>query len=202
MKDNSDVLPISRQALLATTVVALALAGCEGTTLGHFDVDEPLPETRVEGRAAVSFLPVLLPPISMDVSSSQEFQQQEYDYLTSIQVDSLTLAVTESSTQSSVDSLEDGVDDNFDFLSSVEIYIQAEINDVSERLLIGSIEEADVQLSESRQLISFTMTGADILQFVEADEGYEVQIQASGDAPPDAVIFDGEVVYRVGIGFR
>lgn len=183
-------------------VIALVLTGCEGTTLGHFDVDEPLPSTRVEGRGAVSFLPLAFPAMELDVNSSQEFQSQEYDYLTSIQLDSLQIQMTPESTQASEDSLEDGEDDNFNFLSSIEIFIQAEIDDVLQRLLVGSIAESDVQLSESRQSISFTMTGADILAYVEAEGGYEVQIQARGDAPPDAVIFDGDVVYRVGIGFR
>lgn len=40
----------------------------------------------------------------------------------------------------------------------------------------------------------------DSLDYVEPEEGYEVE--ASGAASPVAVIFDGDVRHRVGIGFR
>ena len=181
--------------------VGFGLSGCSGTTLGHFDTDESLPESRVEGSAIASILPAFFPALALDVESSESFESEEFDFLTSIQLESLTLEITESSTDQSEDSLEDGNADNFNFLSSIEIFIQAEIDGETQQELVGSIPESDPQLSASAQSISFTMTGIDIKDFVESDSGYEVQIQASGEAPRDAVIFDGTVGYRVGIGF-
>lgn len=180
----------------------LGLSGCEGTTLGHFDTEETLPETRVEGSTITSVLPTVLPPIALDVTSTESFAGEDYDYLTSIQIESLELDITESSTDQSEDTLEDGEPDSFDFLSSMEIYIQAEIDGETSQTLIGSIPESDPQLGASAQSISFTMTGVDILDYVESDTGYDIQILASGQAPQDAVIFDGSVEYRVGVGFR
>ena len=185
-------------------LVALSagLSGCDGTTLGHFDVDEELPETRVEGSSVIALLPAFFPPMNLDVSSSEDFQGEEYDFLTSIQLDELTLIIADSSTDENEDSLEDGEPDNFDFLSSVEIYIESEFDGVSQRELIGSIDADDPQLGAGAQSINFNLTGTDILRYVEADAGYSVQIEASGEPPPDAVMFGGDVVYRVGVGFR
>ena len=197
----TEILPTLRSiALLAA--LSLSLSACEGTTLGHFDVDESLPESRIEGSAVAVVLPLLLPAMPLDISTSEVFQQEEFDFLTSIQLDALTLNITESSSDDTVDTLEDGNLDNFDFISSMDIYIQAEFDGESQRELIGAIADDDPQLSAGLQSISFTMTGVDILRFVEAESGYEVQIEASGVAPPDTVVFDGEVRYRVGIGFR
>ena len=178
------------------------LSACDGTTLGHFDVDETLPETRIEGTAALALLPPVLPPMMLDVSSSEEFQSEEFDFINSIQIDELTLIISSSSTDQSEDTLEDGEPDNFDFLSDIEIYIEAVFDGQSERELLGVIDENDPQLSAGAQSIDFTLTGTNILRFVEADAGYAVQIEASGEAPPDAVLFGGGVVYRVGVGFR
>jgi len=189
---------------IATMLVALSLtvSACEDSTLGHFDIDEPIPATRIEGSTLPALLPAVLPPITLDVKSSESFQQQEYDYLTSVQLDALSLSITESSTDNSVDGSEDGMADNFDFLASVEIYIQATFDGQLQRALIGSIDDTDPQLMASTPAISFVMTGVDILRYVEAVAGYEIEIQASGETPPDAVIFDGEAWYRVGVGFN
>ena len=187
---------------LLLAALGLGLSGCSGTTLGHFDTEETLPESRVEGSAVASILPAVLPSLALDVTSTDSFESEQFDFLTSIQVDSLRLDITDSSTDQSEDTLEDGIADNFDFLASIEIYIQTETDGETRQELIGSIPESDPQLSASAQSISFTMTGVDILDFVESDAGYEIQIQASGESPRDAVIFDGEVTYRVGVGFR
>lgn len=184
------------------TGLSLALSACSGTTLGHFDSDENLPETRIESSAIASFIPSVLPSQNLDVSSSESFQQEEFDYLTSIEIEALSLEITDSSTDTSNDTLEDGEPDNFNFMSGVDIYIEAEFDGQTNRELIGSVPEDDSQLTDSVQTLNFTMTGLDVLDYVEAESGYSVQIQASGESPPDAVIFDGEVSYRVGIGFR
>ena len=190
------------QNALLLIALALALSACDGTTLGHFDVDEALPETRIEGNAVAAILPAVLPAMQLDVTDSESFQQEDFDFLTSVQLDALTLLITESSSDDSTDTLEDGTTDNFDFLTRVDIYISAQFDEESQRVLIGSVPEEDPQLTAATQQLSFTMTGVDILRFVEAEGGYEVEIQAVGDAPPDAVIFGGDVRYRVGIGFR
>jgi len=185
-----------------TAILALAVSACEGTTLGHFDVEDALPETRIEGNGVVPLLPALFPAMPLNVSANESFKQEDYDYLTSVQVDSLMLSITDSSSDESADTLEDGTIDDFNFLTSMEIYISAEIDGETVREIIGSITMDDPQLSAAVQQISFSMTGLDILPYVEAQNGYEVQIEAVGEAPPDAVIFDGDIRYRVGIGFR
>ena len=196
-----EYLPIHRSTSVIA-VLSLILSACDGTTLGHFDVDESLPETRIEGSAVAVLLPLLLPAMSLDISASQAFQREDYDYLTSIQLDSLRLDIIESSSDDTLDTLEDGDLDNFDFLSSMDVYIQSEFNGESQRELIGTIADDDPQLSAGLQSIIFSMTGVDILRYIEAESGYEVQIEVLGEAPPDAVVFDGEVRYRVGVGFR
>jgi len=188
--------------LLAPCVTALSLSACDGDTLGHFDADEDLPEIRIEGSPVSAALPSFFPPLPLDVQSSDSFKDQEYDYLSSIQLEALTLQISGSSTDPNEDTLEDGQADNFNFLSGASIHIAAQFDGGRRSELIGSIAEDDPQLSSSSTVLELNMTGIDILRFVEAPGGYQIEIQASGEAPPDAVIFSGLVEYRVGVGFK
>jgi len=46
------------------------------------------------------------------------------------------------------------------------------------------------------------MSGVDILQFVEAPNGYEIMTEAKGVPPNDDVYIEGAAVYRIGVGIR
>lgn len=192
-----------KTAIITAIASGAALTGCsESTTLGHFDVDQDLPEIQVQGSLVSALLPTEFAPIPLNVKSEEAFQNANYDYLTTIEVDALSLRITEKSNDPAQDSAEDGEPDNFDFFTSVSVFIRATINGEERRELIAELPEGSEQLSSGQNQIQFTMSGLDILPFVEADGGYEVITEATGTPPSDDVYFDGEAVYRVGIGFR
>ncbi|ASJ73740.1 hypothetical protein [Granulosicoccus antarcticus] len=193
---------MSFRILAATIGLAGVLSACDNTTIGSFTVDEDLPETRVEGGGFVTILPAELAPFNLNIEASEEFGAEQYDYLTYIKLSSLSFSITASSEDADEDVAENGMPDDFDFLSSIALYIEASIDGTEQRALIASLAQNDTQLSSGMQNIQLSTTGVDILDFVEADDGYTIVSEVSGTAPPDAVIFDGSSSYRVGVGFR
>jgi len=181
----------------------LALTACsEDNTLGHFDVDQSIPEIHVKGSAVSALLPSEFSPIPLNIKSEEGFQNENFDYLTTIEFDQLTLTIAEKSNDPDIDTLEDGTPDNFDFFGSVAIYIRATIDGVDRREIIAEIPADSEQLTSGQSTIDFTMSGVDILSFVESPTGYEIITEATGVPPNDDVYFEGDAVYRVGIGFR
>jgi len=176
--------------------------GCSDTTLTRISVDEPLGETTVQGVGFGNILPLTLSELNTDITQQEAYQQEEFDYVTEIMISSMTLTVTESSDDSDRDAFEDGNEDNFDFIEEMELYIRANISGETRKERIAFLSSDDPQIATATRNISLSTTGLDILEYVEAEGGYEVIVEGNGNVPPDDVIFDGEVVYRVGVGFR
>jgi len=189
----------------ACVVVASALVGgCDdGATLGRFTVDEDIPETRVAGGGlATTLLPGAFAPIQLDVESEEEFGSQEFSVVNSITVRRITLDIAGSSEDAETDRSENGMPDDFDFLSSLEVFIEAEIDGETRRVSLARLAEGDPQLEGGNRQLTLDTTGENILPFVEADGGYVLSSTASGSPPPDDVVFEGSVAYRVSVGFR
>ncbi len=154
--------------IFATTIgLAGALSACSDTTIGRFSVNEDLPENQVEGGGFVTLLPAELAPFNLAIKASEEFNSEQYDYLTYIRLSSLSFNITDSSEDADEDVAENGVPDDFDFLASVALYIEATIEGAEQRALIASLPEDDEQLSTGLQSIELLTTGAEILDFVE-----------------------------------
>ena len=191
-----------------TQVLSLALAtltttfACSDTTLTRFNVDERLEETTVQGVGFGNVLPLTLSELNADIEQQESYGQEDFDYVTEIRMTSLSLAIVEASDDPERDSFEDGNEDNFDFVESLNLYIQANIGGTEQKESIAFLASTDPQIATSSRRISLETTGIDILDYVEADSGYQVVIEGSGNVPPDDVIFNGDVVYRVGVGFR
>jgi hypothetical protein len=191
-----------------TQVLSLALAtltttfACSDTTLTRFNVDERLEETTVQGVGFGNVLPLTLSELNADIEQQESYGQEDFDYVTEIRMTSLSLAIVEASDDPERDSFEDGNEDNFDFVESLNLYIQANIGGTEQKESIAFLASTDPQIATSSRRISLETTGIDILDYVEADGGYQVVIEGSGNVPPDDVIFNGDVVYRVGVGFR
>jgi hypothetical protein len=191
-----------------TQVLSLALAtltttfACSDTTLTRFNVDERLEETTVQGVGFGNVLPLTLSELNADIEQQESYGQEDFDYVTEIRMTSLSLAIVEASDDPDRDSFEDGNEDNFDFVESLNLYIQANIGGTEQKESIAFLASTDPQIATSSRRISLETTGIDILDYVEADGGYQVVIEGSGNVPPDDVIFNGDVVYRVGVGFR
>ena len=97
----------------------------------------------------------------------------------------------------SQDPVEDGNPDTFDFLDAVDVFLEATVNGQASRVRVAYLPSGDSQLSAGASSLTLQTTGADILPYVEAPGGYKVAVDATGSIPPDAVTFDGRIVYRV-----
>jgi len=186
--------------IIASTLLA-AVIGCANTTLARISVNEDVPETRVQGAGLISLLPLSLSTLSLDATSTEDYASEEFDYVTEIKFKSLSFDITASSTDSSTDSFEDGVDDNFDFIDGMELYIKATFDGEEQQTRVAYLDAEDAQIGSGSNHLALSIDNVDILDYVEADEGYEIVVNATGSVPPDDVIFDGKAVYRVGIGF-
>jgi len=188
---------VATMSLLAGVVF---MASCSGGVIGHVDVEQAFPSVTVQGNATGGLLPPSFASFTVDVTQEPSYQNGDFDFAKTIQLDSLMLTIT-SDSEGATDNIEDGSPDNFDFVDSMQIYVMGTFNGQSEEVLVASLATGDPQLNSQRRNIVLEMTGADILGFVEAPGGYQVQVRASGNLPPDDVIFNGRAVYRVGVGF-
>jgi len=195
-------LPRIARELAVTLLVASAalLVSCSGGVIGHVDVDQQFPSVTIQGNPAGGQLPPSSASFTVDVTQEPSYQNGDFDYAKTIQLDSLTLSITRES-EGAADTLEDGRPDNFDFLDSLRIFVVATFNGQSEEVLVARLASGNAQLSSQRRNIVLDMTGADILGFVEAPGGYQVEVRAIGNLPPDSVVITGQAVYRVGVGF-
>lgn len=186
----------------ALPVIAITLCGCSDITLGHFSVNEQIPESTVQGIGLSQTLPLTFATVPMDVTSQEAYQQESFDYLTEVKLRAMSLSVDTKSDMPEHDNFEDGNEDNFDFVSALEISIQAVIGGEERSAVIARLPEDDPQIAAGTRELQLTTTGVDILNYIEAEGGYEININGSGTVPPDDVIFAGEATYRLGLGFR
>lgn len=124
-----------------------------------------------------------------------------YD-LTSTCINAVRFAISAESENADTDRFENGMPDDFSFIQSIALSIQATIDNESRSEIVAILEAGDPQLTTASRVLNLDTTGIDILPYLEAPGGYQIQVSATGSAPPDDVVFDGELGYRVGVGFR
>jgi len=195
--------PIRRLAAVASVLALAACAGEDGTTLGRFSVTEDLAEARVEGSALAALPAGAILPFDLDVRGGQGFpSEDEFDFLTRIEITDITLTIAPSSEDPEDDALENGLPDDFEFLDAIALSIEAEIDGERRSVDIASVPEGDARLARGSRSVTLSTTGENLLPFVEAPGGYRLVADASGTPPPDDVVFDGSVRYRLSVGFR
>ena len=200
--------PFVLPALAVATALGACGGGGEGTTLGTVSIDEDLPPTRVRGVGPVpQVLPTVLPALPLDVESTEAYRSGDYASITRVAITELSLSVLSPESEDNereTFGAEDGMADDLSFFSRIDLYIVAEIDGEQQERLLGGLPENDPSLDPDppARVLELDMTGVDILDFVEAEGGYEVRLVVNGTVPPDDVVFDGEVEYEVGVGFR
>jgi hypothetical protein len=193
---------IGKFSYVTLVATALLLTACDGTTLGSFRADEEIPAIRVEGGGLVTVLPAEFTPFNLDVKSSTAFESNSYDVLNEIKITDIRLLILPESENTETDTNENGVADDFSFISSLSLYIQAEIDGAVQRELIAELPEEFAENSDGVREITMQVKDLDILDFVESSGGYTIESEATGSAPADDVVFGGNVDYRVKFGFR
>ena len=196
------LLCLTRISFMAT-VLAVATVSCSSkTTLGTRSLNETLPESTLPGTLSLLGVAVQIPlsgSLPIPLSAEAQSLADETEFVTFARLRSLTLRILDTSES---EGAEDGAMDNFDFLSGMEVFVSAIIGGEASEVLVASLPEGDPQIGTGVRALTMTVEDVDVLDYIEAPGGYALRVQGSGFVPPDDVVFDGEIRYRVGIGRR
>lgn len=150
-----------------------------GCGLVQFDVDQPLPEQRIEGNVLGGLLPEFLPnPLKVSIDVKAETQKRGTGPATAAYLKSLTFNATRSS-------------GTFAFLDEVHIFIEAPNlpkREVARALPMGS---------GGTSLPFEMMPNENLLPFVNA--GATLSATVSGHPPAKDFTFDGALVLDIRI---
>ena len=185
------------RTILIALVCVVSFAACSSrTTLGTRSLTETLPESFIPG------FPLQIPlsgSINIPLTAEAQSIADETEFVTFARPRSLTFNILDSSES---DENEDGAMDNFDFLSGMELFLSAEIDGEPSEILVASLPEGDPQIGTGVRELTFIVEDVDVLDYIEAPGGYQLRAQGSGFVPPDNVVFNGELRFRVGVGIR
>ena len=169
------------------------LAGCDQTIGTSAQVDV-LPVVTVPGNP----LPINLNlGLSIVIDSESIDVEADSRFLTSARVRNLQLNILNAS---DTDALEDGAEDSFDFVTGLSISIRADFNGETIERVVAFLPDGDPQFGTAARDLVLTVDDFDVLDFLQADSGYELVLQLAGQIPPDNIILSGTVRYRVGVG--
>ena len=169
------------------------LAGCDQTIGTSAQVDV-LPVVTVPGNP----LPINLNlGLSIVIDSESIDVEADSRFLTSARVRNLQLNILNAS---DTDALEDGAEDSFDFVTGLSISIRADFNGEIIERVVAFLPDGDPQFGTAARDLVLTVDDFDVLDFLQADSGYELVLQFAGQIPPDNIILSGTVRYRVGVG--
>lgn len=162
--------------------VVLALSGCGAI---NFDVEQALPEQRIEGGGLLGgVLPTLLPnPAKFTIDLKAEQQKHGTGPATKLFLKQLQFRVTPASMPSG----------NFDFLEEAHLFAEASAAG------LPKVEIATLKpVPRGVILVDFAIVPAvDLLPYVNA--GAELSATATGSRPASDVTFDGLIVVDVRI---
>jgi hypothetical protein len=169
-----------------TWLVSLVAIGLGGCGLIEFDLNEKVPEQRINGSLLSGVLPSFLPspvPLNLDVQSASKAMGT--GPVTAASLKSLTFSITATAMPS-------GDSDDFDFVRSIDVFVESRKQGSS----LPRVKIADLPShgSGEKQLSLRTYPEVNLLPYI--NEGCQISASASGTAPPDDVSFDGQVVVR------
>ncbi len=169
---------------LLLVLAAPLLLSCSGL---EFDVSRELPEQRLEGNVLSEVLEGIFEnPITFDVNVQAETAARDTGPAQSAHMQSLTLRITETAET-------EGDEDNFNFLETVDIYIESAEQDSS--LPRKKIAELPEITPDQKRLEFITDQSVNLLPY--ANEGAVITSEASGSPPPDEVSFAGSYTIRI-----
>lgn len=178
----------------AALIVIGLLAACQNVELGTRSFTDSLPVKRIPGAP----LPIDLNlSVGLAIDSAIINVEADSRFLTSARLRSLSVFITEDS---DFDAIEDGAQDSFYFISGLSVSIRARFNNRLNEQIVAFLPEGDPQIGTSARTLSLTTSSADVLDYLQANGGYELLLNFDGTVPPDDVIFSGIGRFRVGVG--
>jgi hypothetical protein len=173
-----------RVSLLTVFVATFLLAACGDGGLASFTITEKSQEVTVEG-SALGGLPVENPfgeALQLNVDLEQELESRDATGASGVFLQDLDLEITDTA-------MPEGDSDDFDFLTSLEVYANA---DGLDKKLVAIIED----VPEGKQKISLdTKSNVNLKPYVE--KGMKLQATAQGSAPDDDTSLQAIAVIRI-----
>ena len=166
---------------LMLLTVCLFTAAC-GSVL-DFDVDQDVPEQKVQGSSLPGPLAVLFPiPIHIDIQS--KIKAQETGPIDSVKLSSMHLDITMTEQPS-------GDSDDWAFIDHVDLFVEStKSGSELPRVKVGT---ATAPGAVAR--MEFVPEDVNLLPYI--NEGCELTAEASGTAPSDNVSYDGKATFHV-----
>jgi len=185
---------------MSLSAVCYLLTACTDTTLATKSFEETLDPIIIPG-LPVSFGALTLPAIKFPLDLQDQPGYSSLDIVTSVRVRSATFTISPETDNPKFDQFADNNPDNFDFLSSITLLLEATINGVVATQQIAVLPEGDPQIGSNAKVLNLMLDDVDIRDYVEAPD-VQLVVVASGTNPPDYVVIDPVVRFRVGVGVR
>lgn len=192
IRSKTESVGFATLGLLAT----LAVAACD-TTLGTRSQTETLPTFQIPGAALPSSLRISLgvgiANPNIDLGSGDNF-------VTFVTIRNINLSILDTSDTEATD---DGAKDSFDFLTGLDVLLRADFDGRSNELRVATLPDGDPQFASAARDLTLTVVtpNTNVLDFLDARDGYDVVLRINGSVPADNVIVSGTIRYRVGLGF-
>lgn len=188
------------KSLLCVSAASLLLVGCSDTSLGSKSFTESLDPLIIPG-APISFGELTLPDIKFPLDLQDQEGYESLDIVTSVKVQSAIFTISSDTDDPNLDQFADNNADNFDFLSSIVLSLEATIDGTKQTVQVASVPDGDPQIGSNAATLSLTLIGVDIRDYVEAPD-VQLVVSATGTVPPDSVVIDPVIRFKVGIGVR
>ncbi len=188
------------KTLLSISLAGLLLVGCSDTTLGTKSFTESLDQIVIPG-GPVSIGELTLEDIPFPLDLRDQEGYSALSVITSVHVRSATFTISVNTDVPTLDPFADNNPDNFDFLSGVVLTLTATIDGVSQTRQVASLPDGDPQIGSNASVLNLRVDDVDIRDFVEAPD-VQLVVSATGTVPPDYVVIDPVINFRVGIGIR
>lgn len=163
--------------------LVISLLLCTGCGIADFDISQPVPEQEVQGSPLPGPLATLFPiPLNLDLSS--KIKAQDTGPIDSVTLSSLELAITPTDEPA-------GDSDDWSFVTSIDVFVSSSKSGTT----LPKVKIAHVTSPGAVQTFSFELESVNLKPYV--DEGSVVDAESSGNAPADAVSYDGQGVFTV-----
>ena len=165
-------------------VTAVLFGGC--SDLLSFDIDRNIEEQVVQGSPVAALLPDTLGvPIPLNIDLEQETEARDTGPVQKVYLSQLGLRVTSTEEP-------DGDTDDLSFINEAKVYVSSrQAGSTLPRVLVAKLSG----VPDGARSLDFEVTGENIKAHVE--EGAQIETEASGEAPPDNVSYDGTFTITV-----
>lgn len=161
--------------------MTLIAAGCG---VADFDIEQPIPEQRVQGSGLPAPLAALF-PLPLDLDLSAKIREQTTGPIDSVTLASLTLSITATDQGT-------GDTDDWSFVDEIHVFVASSKSGSS----LPRVEIASTTAPGAVTRIEFTVDGSvNLKPYVE--EGSVVESSGRGTLPADNVSYEGLGVFTV-----